>query len=117
MPFAAPRPCLHPGCPKTSTDKPSYCEDHKADDRSRTRLYDSTRGTATNRGYDSKWQKLRRWVLMHHPMCADPFRVRCAEAATDVHHVKPRCLGGTDDEDNLQPLCKGCHSWMTRAGE
>lgn len=27
----------------------------------------------------------------------------------DVHHIKPKCKGGTDDPDNLISLCEDCH--------
>jgi hypothetical protein len=27
----------------------------------------------------------------------------------DVHHIKPRRYGGTDDMDNLTTLCRKCH--------
>lgn len=26
-----------------------------------------------------------------------------------VHHVQPRALGDTDDDDNLRVLCPSCH--------
>jgi 5-methylcytosine-specific restriction protein A len=56
---------------------------------------------------------LRKAFLTNNPLC----RV-CQEAgllvpATEVHHVIPLADGGTDDEANLMPLCKSCHSRFT----
>ena len=33
--------------------------------------------------------------------------------ATEVDHVIPRSAGGSDDVQNLQSLCKPCHSRHT----
>lgn len=27
----------------------------------------------------------------------------------EIHHIKPKCKGGTDDEKNLLALCTKCH--------
>jgi 5-methylcytosine-specific restriction protein A len=59
---------------------------------------------------------LRKAFLSKFPLCQ-----MCKEAgllvpATEVHHVVPLADGGTDDEANLMPLCKSCHSRFT-AGE
>ncbi|MCX4629003.1 HNH endonuclease [Streptomyces sp. NBC_00354] len=31
----------------------------------------------------------------------------------DVDHVRPLSLGGEDMDDNVQPLCRGCHKLKT----
>ncbi|MFE7467228.1 HNH endonuclease [Streptomyces sp. NPDC057499] len=31
----------------------------------------------------------------------------------DVDHVRPLSMGGTDTEDNVQVLCRGCHALKT----
>lgn len=36
-------------------------------------------------------------------------------AAADLDHIVPLADGGTDDEDNLQVLCKCCHGLKTEA--
>lgn len=43
---------------------------------------------------------------------------RCAQqgrttAATEVDHIVPLARGGADDLDNLQSLCRDCHSAKT----
>jgi len=37
----------------------------------------------------------------------------CNEWATEVDHIKPTRNGGSDRPDNLQGLCKSCHSRKT----
>ncbi len=40
-------------------------------------------------------------------------KARCKECGTtenlSVNHIKPLALGGTNDEDNLEILCRKCH--------
>ncbi len=33
--------------------------------------------------------------------------------ATQVDHIVPKALGGTDDEPNLQAICSACHKAKT----
>ncbi|MFD9205984.1 HNH endonuclease [Streptomyces sioyaensis] len=35
---------------------------------------------------------------------------RCIQPGTDVDHVIPHSLGGTDEDDNLRLLCSWCHA-------
>lgn len=68
------------------------------------------RGTAAQRGYDSRWRRLRSMVLAAQPLC-----VRCAERgivrlAEHVHHIVPLAAGGGNEEHNLMPLCAQCHA-------
>lgn len=35
--------------------------------------------------------------------------------ATECDHITPKAKGGTDDLDNLQAICRGCHSAKTEA--
>lgn len=66
------------------------------------------RPTAARRGYDHAWRKRRADVLAVRPKCD-----LCPKRATEVHHRVPKVLGGTDDDANLQALCKSCHSRIT----
>ena len=34
----------------------------------------------------------------------------CAGKCVDVHHIKPKSLGGKDEIDNLVGLCRDCHN-------
>ena len=78
----------------------------------------SVRGSASQRGYDARWRRLRLLVLNRQPFCADPFGHHAANGprlipARHVDHVVPRADGGTDDEENLQALCATCHARKT----
>ena len=39
----------------------------------------------------------------------DPACTWCGAAATEADHVRPLCLGGTHDLDNLTPSCSSCN--------
>ncbi|MCC6147417.1 MAG: HNH endonuclease [Anaerolineaceae bacterium] len=113
-PMRAAKPCMYPGCPNLVRDGGGRCEVHR---REGGRLYDERRGTAAQRGYDARWRKVRRMVLRARPVCADPFGYHAADGqvilATEVHHILPLSMGGTDEEKNLDVLCKACHSKIT----
>jgi len=38
----------------------------------------------------------------------------CKERAVDVHHIRPKSLGGTDEIENLIGLCRRCHNLAHR---
>lgn len=76
---------------------------------------DRRRGSASSRGYDADWRRLRLQFLAAHPLClfcADADRVT---AATVVDHI----ITIADRPDlrldwsNLRPLCKECHDRHT----
>lgn len=75
----------------------------------------STRPTAADRGYDSKWRRNRARFLAAHPTCID-----CGEPATVADHA-PRSrrellAAGEPHPDawkHLQPRCEPCHNKRT----
>lgn len=70
--------------------------------------------TTTERGYGYAWQKLRKLVLQRDAyLCQECYKKQKLTPATDVDHIKPKSAGGTDDQDNLQSLCKSCHEIKT----
>ena len=66
------------------------------------------------------WRRLRRHFLSKHPLCADPFGYHEEDGtvveATEVHHKVPRKESPTLElaANNLESLCKSCHSRLTR---
>lgn len=121
MPFKPKRPCRFPGCPNL-TDTGAYCTAHRsmvpaqtAPQKERERRYDNERGTAAERGYDSKWRTARQGYLAHHPLCAECQKHGRITPATVVDHIIPH-KGNKKlfwDHDNWQPLCKACHDAKT----
>lgn len=75
--------------------------------------------TRTDRQWYSgrRWRKLRELFLMDHPLCVDPFGLHGERPvpATEVHHKIPRRQRPdlAYDEENLEGLCKPCHSKKT----
>lgn len=86
----------------------------KAHERKKRR---DARPSATRRGYGGTWRRMRRMVLVRHPLCADCLTAGRVTQATDVHHVIAKRDGGKDALDNLEALCHSCHSKRTGRGE
>jgi 5-methylcytosine-specific restriction enzyme A len=98
------RPCLRPGCAELVDS--GYCQTHRPGEQ---------RGSSTQRGYDSVWERFRAWFVRRHPICAD-----CGiKPAKEVHHV--RKLRDHPElrlaENNCMGLCKACHAIRTARGE
>lgn len=96
MPYTLPKPCTAPGCPRMQA-REGRCEVHK-------------RGSAASQGYGADWRKLRAQHLAAHPLCHV-----CGRLGVDVDHIVPH--RGNDnlrlDFQNLQTLCRACHSRKT----
>ena len=104
MPYKPKHPCSYPACPELTHEQ--YCERHaKQEDR----RYDRQRGTAHQRGYTSRWNRIRKLVLAEEPLCRRCKKEGRATVATVVHHIKPKELGGGDEPENLEPLCRKHH--------
>lgn len=106
MPYRAVVACARPGCRGVINNGVcSVCGDQRKRKQEDT---DARRGTAAQRGYGHRWRKLRYAYLSAHPLC-----VQCGAPATDVDHILPRRQGGSDEKENLQALCHGCHAKKT----
>lgn len=106
MPYKAGRGCAHPGCPAIVTDGP-YCAEHRP-------LNADERPSPSRRGYDKRWQKIRAMHLAREPLCRECRKRGLVVPATEVDHILPLSHGGSHASDNLQSLCKSCHSKKTR---
>lgn len=76
---------------------------------------EAKRPTRHQRGYGSTWTKASTTKLAEHrrlfgDMC--PGWQRQAHQASDLttDHITPKSAGGTDDQTNLQVLCRACNS-------
>jgi 5-methylcytosine-specific restriction protein A len=112
-------------------DAPGYCDKHKKAVRKQE---DERRGTAAERGYDSKWTKARGFYLRKHPLCVYCKRQNKTVAANVVDHITPHKLKEAidsgdegriaearalfwDSAGNWQSLCKSCHDSVKQAEE
>lgn len=108
------RICIVAGCPAFAVDQ-GRCADHLIELRRVSDSRRGRRGSSTQRGYGSRWQRRRKVYLAEHPLCCDPFGRHPGRVApaTDVDHIRPLAGGGRDDETNYQALCHACHSFKT----
>ena len=109
-----PSACRKPGCPGLVRNGVcSKCGPLRRHDQV---AHDTQRGTAAQRGYGGRWQRVRMMFLQAHPLCAACAQQGRVTAATDVHHIVPKREGGSDAASNLEALCHACHSRVTVAG-
>ncbi len=108
MPYSPKSPCKIPTCPKLAY-KWGYCREH-------SKQFDEQRGTAAERGYDSRWVKARKMWLAEHPLCVACEKEGRVTGATVVDHIQ-RHKGDRakfwDSESNWQSLCDPCHRVKT----
>lgn len=97
MPYAAPRPCNHPGCGALVRDGSSRCDAHKRAERQQS---DAKRGSSHERGYTAAWQRARAGFLAKHPLCTRCDVADQVEPATVVDHIKPHRLKDAMDSGN-----------------
>lgn len=122
--------CRAPGCGKT-IDKPGHCDQHK---KVVQKQQDERRGTAYERGYDSKWSKARVFYLRKHPLCVNCQLTNRLTAANVVDHIEPHRLKEAidsgdeqrimrartlfwDSAGNWASLCATCHNTVAQACE
>lgn len=56
-------------------------------------------------GSTSAWRKIRERVLIRDDYTCQ----RCGQYGDTVDHIVPRKLGGTDEDFNLQCMCRKCN--------
>lgn len=100
--------CSRPGCPNLVAS--GRCEDC-------TRVAEAARGTAAERGYDSRWRR-RRAAFLRKP--TNLFCRLCGAPSSVADHWplsrKELVAAGVKDPDAdelLRPLCTGCHNSET----
>ena len=79
------------------------------------RAADRARGSASARGYDRLWRKLRLVILARDPLCLFCLEAGRVEASRQVDHIAP--IAKRPDlrlePSNLRGLCDACHSRHT----
>lgn len=117
MPISSPKPCRHPGCGALVSEG-AYCAKHKR--ATPGTFADKSRGSRHARGYGSGWDKTRLRIFERdNGLCQECLRSGRLTPVGDkpysafCDHVIPKAEGGTDDDANLQTLCRSCHSAKT----
>ena len=113
MPTTAFRPCRHPGCHQLVSD--GYCAAHQADGKAGT-WSDPLRKSRHERGYGTEWDKTRKRILSRDKgLCQVCLAKGLYTPAKEVDHILPKAEGGSDDDANLQAICRPCHQVKTAA--
>ena len=111
MPAKPLRPCTHPGCGVLTIQK--HCIKHEGQYKEERSGW-SRQGSATERGYGYTWQKIRKLVMLRDGgLCQSCLANGIVREATEVDHILPKAKGGTDEDHNLQAICKSCHQDKT----
>ena len=98
-------PCAYPRCASNAIEGSNYCEEHQP-----KRLSDRRRGSSRTRGYDTRWEKVRRDYLSSHPLCERCAREGFTTPAVLVHHrIRIADGGEVYNPNNLMSLCYRCH--------
>jgi 5-methylcytosine-specific restriction protein A len=105
MPSKPLRPCGHPGCP--ALVQVGKCPEHSKDNRQ----YDKRRGSSTERGYGARHQRIREVVRREEPLCRECLSNNITTASSEMDHIDGNSMNTR--RDNLQMLCKTCHSRKT----
>lgn len=106
--------CAHVGCRNLTSNK--YCDEHAQDaiDEQKRWADGHAKGSSRQRGYDSRWEKYRKWYLSkpEHMFCALHL-AGCTEIATCIDHIVPPQNRDDPlfwDTSNHQPSCIHCNS-------
>lgn len=98
-------------CKALVRDGSSRCDQHKVVAGS---FADARRGSRHARGYGSAWDRKRKRIMERDGgLCQPCLSVGRITRASDCDHKLNKERGGTDDDDNLQAICKECHSAKT----
>ena len=106
MPYKPKRPCAYPGCPELADKR--FCAAHQ-------KISECARGSASERGYNHRWQRARERYLKEHPLCVECLKRSQYTPAVVVDHIIPHRGDETLfwNQNNWQPLCQKCHNKKT----
>jgi 5-methylcytosine-specific restriction protein A len=92
--------------------------DPQATRRAQLRTPDRQRGSASSRGYNVAWRRLRLVVLAEAPLCCFCQERGRVVPATEVDHIQPVSLRPDLRlvRENLRATCRPCHSALTASG-
>ncbi len=107
MPISPPKPCTHPGCGVLVRDGSGRCAKHP-------RVAWLKQPNAAKRVTGRRLQTMRDRLFSDHPLCVECERLGRVTLATQRDHITPLAEGGTDDDSNVQGLCRPCHEAKTQ---
>jgi 5-methylcytosine-specific restriction protein A len=114
MPARIKTRCNQPGCPRAVRGR--FCDEHA---RSVPSPAERRRPTAPERGYDSRWRKLRTWYIKRHPLCEDCWDEEGVVNARDIEvdHIIPIKVRPDLrlEATNLRSRCRSHHQRKTNA--
>jgi 5-methylcytosine-specific restriction endonuclease McrA len=102
--------CIYPTCSSKTTGG-FYCDKHKQSQSNQEVLQRRSDESGTELSFytNARWRRLRKWKLADTTLCE-----QCSRVAQEVDHIQPIRDGGDPYAiDNLQSLCKSCHSKKT----
>lgn len=99
------KPCAFPGCPAVLAKGVRYCADHK---QRGVASDDQHRPGSAQRGYNTRWHKLRNATLAAQPLCYRCQELGLTTPATLVHHKDSNPFNSR--AENLLSLCRSCHT-------
>jgi 5-methylcytosine-specific restriction protein A len=102
----APKPCGIQGC-TTIVPNGQRCVEHASGWKT------SPRTTSSGRTNQTIWKQQRAKALQRDQHQCQIRGPRCLGTATQVDHITPTHLGGTDQLPNLQSVCVPCHNQKT----
>lgn len=113
MPTKAPTTCRRLGC--RGLVRAGVCSACGPVRRESAVEHDERRGSSRERGYDARWERVRRMHLAGEPLCRMCQQAGRVTLAVLVDHITPIRDGGERlDDDNLQSLCRRCHDEKTK---
>ncbi len=107
MPTAALRPCSVPRC--STLVSAGKCSAHDVSSAALGWSQDTTRVRGR------QLQRNRARLFSDEPLCRTCRAGGRVTVATIRDHIVPLAEGGTDADDNVQPLCQDCSDIKTRA--
>ena len=103
MPISPGTACRHPGCLAITKNQNGYCSQHRPPD---------DRPSSSQRGYDLRWAKFRRWYVDRHPLCEECQAKGIVRPMEELHHIIP--VAKRPDlrlaVENIVSLCRSCHA-------